>query len=477
MVFSSLIFLFIFLTLNLIVYFCADAKSQNKIMLIFSLIFYAWGGPRYLLLLVGETFISWFCALKIEEARQRGEQDRQVKRYLVLECVVLLGLLCIFKYLGFMLGNINKLTGFPSKVPNIVLPIGISFYTFQLISYVADVYLRKTSAQPVFWKLLLYSSLFHQCIAGPIVRYETVANEIDNRRITSNDIYMGIRQFSVGLAKKAVLANSCASAADTLLPTGVKSLSMQSTTGMWLGMIFYMLQIYLDFSAYSDMAIGMGRMIGFHYDKNFNYPYIAHSVQDFWRRWHMSLSSFFRDYVYIPLGGSRCSTMKYVRNMVVVWFLTGLWHGASWNYIFWGLWYLFFLLLERFVIQDRFPKAVSHLYTLIVVLFGWVIFKFENLGELSVVFKGMFGIGTSGFVNMNVKTVFLKYIFFLIFAIIAVTPLGKNIRKRMLVEGRQSKAMFTFANILDMVTPAILVVVSALALVGASYNPFLYFQF
>lgn len=288
---------------------------------------------------------------------------------------------------------------------------------------------------------------------------------------------MGIRQFSVGLAKKAVLANSCASAADTLLPTGVKSLSMQSTTGMWLGMIFYMLQIYLDFSAYSDMAIGMGRMIGFHYDKNFNYPYIAHSVQDFWRRWHMSLSSFFRDYVYIPLGGSRCSTMKYVRNMVVVWFLTGLWHGASWNYIFWGLWYLFFLLLERFVIQDRFPKAVSHLYTLIVVLFGWVIFKFENLGELSVVFKGMFGIGTSGFVNMNVKTVFLKYIFFLIFAIIAVTPLGKNIRKRMLVEGRQSKAMFTFANILDMVTPAILVVVSALALVGASYNPFLYFQF
>ncbi len=477
MVFSSLIFLFIFLTLNLIVYFCADAKSQNKIMLIFSLIFYAWGGPRYLLLLVGETLISWFCALKIEEARQKGEQDRQVKRYLVLECVALLGLLCIFKYLGFMLGNINKLTGFPSKVPNIVLPIGISFYTFQLISYVADVYLRKTSAQPAFWKLLLYSSLFHQCIAGPIVRYETVANEIDNRRITSNDIYMGIRQFSVGLAKKAVLANSCASAADTLLPAGVKSLSMQSTTGMWLGMIFYMLQIYLDFSAYSDMAIGMGRMIGFHYNKNFDYPYIAHSVQDFWRRWHMSLSSFFRDYVYIPLGGSRCSTMKYVRNMVVVWFLTGLWHGASWNYIFWGLWYLFFLLLERFVIQDSFPKAVSHLYTLIVVLFGWVIFKFENLGELSVVFKGMFGIGTSGFVNMNVKTVFLKYIFFLIFAIIAVTPLGKNIRKRMLVEGRQNKAMFTFANILDMVTPAILVVISALALVGASYNPFLYFQF
>lgn len=477
MVFSSLIFVFIFLTCNLVVYFLVDAKSQNKVMLIFSLIFYAWGGPRYLLLLVGETLISWFCALKIEEVRQKEGQDKKVKLYLVLECVALLGLLCIFKYLGFILGNVNKLTGFPSKVPNIALPIGISFYTFQLISYVADVYKGKTAAQPVFWKLLLYSSLFHQCIAGPIVRYQTIADEIDNRRITPNDIYMGIRQFSVGLAKKAVLANSCAAAADTLLPKGVSSLEMQPFTGLWLGMIFFMLEIYLDFSAYSDMAIGMGRMIGFHYDRNFNYPYIASSVQDFWRRWHMSLSSFFRDYVYIPLGGNRCSTAKYVRNMVVVWFLTGLWHGASWNYIFWGLWYLFFLLLEKFVIQGRLPKAVSHVYTLLVVLFGWVIFKFESLAELSVVFKGMFGIGVNGFTSMNVKTVFLQYIFFLIFAIIAVTPLGKNTRKKMLADGRHSKVMFTFANVLDMITPALLVIISALALVGDSYNPFLYFQF
>lgn len=477
MVFSSLIFVFIFLTCNLVVYFLVDAKSQNKVMLIFSLIFYAWGGPRYLLLLVGETLISWFCALKIEEVRQKEGQDKKVKLYLVLECVALLGLLCIFKYLGFILGNVNKLTGFPSKVPNIALPIGISFYTFQLISYVADVYKGKTAAQPVFWKLLLYSSLFHQCIAGPIVRYQTIADEIDNRRITPNDIYMGIRQFSVGLAKKAVLANSCAAAADTLLPKGVSSLEMQPFTGLWLGMIFFMLEIYLDFSAYSDMAIGMGRMIGFHYDRNFNYPYIASSVQDFWRRWHMSLSSFFRDYVYIPLGGNRCSTAKYVRNMVVVWFLTGLWHGASWNYIFWGLWYLFFLLLEKFVIQGRLPKAASHVYTLLVVLFGWVIFKFESLAELSVVFKGMFGIGVNGFTSMNVKTVFLQYIFFLIFAIIAVTPLGKNTRKKMLADGRHSKVMFTFANVLDMITPALLVIISALALVGDSYNPFLYFQF
>lgn len=210
----------------------------------------------------------------------------------MIECVVLLGLLCIFKYLGFILGNVHALTGFPKSVPQIVLPIGISFYTFQLISYVVDVYWGKTKAQPVFWKLLLYSSLFHQCIAGPIVRYQTIADEMDHRKIKMSDVYTGVRMFSLGLAKKAILANSCAAAADSLLPAGVENLKMQATCGMWLGMIFYMLQIYLDFSAYSDMAIGMGRMIGFHYDKNFNYPYIAGSVQDFWRRWHISLSTF-----------------------------------------------------------------------------------------------------------------------------------------------------------------------------------------
>ena len=251
-----------------------------------------------MILLLGMTGVSWFTARKIEEK----EEKKDKRKWIIAECVVMLGLLGIFKYTGFFLENIKLLTGFPSEIPEIVLPIGISFYTFQLLSYVIDVYRGEVKAQQKYWKLLLYSSLFHQCIAGPIVRYQTVAEEIEERKITYNDLADGIRRFSVGLAKKAILANSCASVADTLLPAGIEGLSGVPTANLWLGMAFYMLQIYLDFSAYSDMAIGMGRMVGFHYLENFNYPYMAQSIQDFWRRWHISLSTFFRDYVYIPLG-------------------------------------------------------------------------------------------------------------------------------------------------------------------------------
>ena len=476
MVFSSLIFLFVFLTANLIVYFAVPKEKRNKVLLIFSLVFYAWGGPRYLLLLAGETLVSWIFALKIDEART-GYTKRSEKFYLVCDIVVMLVCLAIFKYLGFFFGNFKMIFGVPKVVPELVLPIGISFYTFQLISYVVDVYRNQVRPQREFWKLLLYSSLFHQCIAGPIVRYETIADEIDNRKITENDIYMGVRRFTVGLAKKAILANSCASIADTLLPAGVESLKAQTTLGMWIGMIAYMMQIYLDFSAYSDMAIGMGRMVGFHYDENFNYPYMANSVNNFWRRWHISLSSFFRDYVYIPLGGNRCSTAKYIRNMAIVWFLTGMWHGASWNYIFWGLYYLAFLLLEKFFLGGRFGPVASHIYTLLVILFGWTIFRFENLSELGTVLAGMFGVGTSGFANMALGTVFLKNIFFLIFAGVACTNLGKRFRKTMIEMGKENALVFNVHNVLEMITPAILLIVSVLALVGASYNPFLYFQF
>lgn len=265
MVFSSLIFIFVFLVLQLVIYIWVEPKYKNHVLLIFSLVFYAWGGVRYLILLVGETWVSWYCGIHI----QKSNDARIRKFYMILECVVLLGLLGFFKYTVFFLDNLQALTGFPEAIPNIVLPIGISFYTFQLLSYVIDVYRAQIHAQPKFWKLLLYSSLFHQCIAGPIVRYETVAEEIDHRKVDQNDVYVGIRRFCIGLAKKAILANSCASAADTLLASD--ALAVQSTCGLWLGMIFYMLQIYLDFSAYSDMAIGMGRMVGFHYLENFNY--------------------------------------------------------------------------------------------------------------------------------------------------------------------------------------------------------------
>ena len=314
MVFSSLLFIFLFLALNLLVYWLVDKKYRNHVLLGFSLVFYAWGGPEFLLLLIGDTFVCWLFALLID----RAQTPQQKKRYLILPLIILLGLLGVFKYTGFILGNWKALFGVPEVIPQFLLPIGISFYTFQLISYVVDVYRGDVAPQPRFWKLLLYASLFHQCIAGPIVRYETIADEIDERHVTRADVYAGIRRFAVGLAKKAVLANSCASVADSLLNGGVDALASQPAATLWLAMLFYMFQIYFDFSAYSDMAIGMGRMVGFHYLENFDHPYMAYSVQNFWRRWHISLSTWFRDYVYIPLGGSRCPDKIIVRNYLIV---------------------------------------------------------------------------------------------------------------------------------------------------------------
>ena len=473
MVFSSLIFLFVFLVAHLIVYAFVHERYRNAVLLVSSLIFYSWGGPQYLLLLVGDTFASWAFALLIE--RSQGQAAKRA--FLVLECVVLLGLLGIFKYLGFVLGNVQAVFGAPELIPQIVLPIGISFYTFQLISYVVDVYRGQIHAQPRFARLLLYSSLFHQCIAGPIVRYETVQNEIEHRRPSRNDIYYGVRRFSIGVAKKAILANSCASVADTLLPIGSDALFTQVTTGYWLGMAFYMLQIYLDFSAYSDMAIGMGRMVGFHYLENFNYPYMATSIQDFWRRWHISLSSFFRDYVYIPLGGSRCSRAKYVRNIFIVWFLTGMWHGASWNYILWGLYFAVFLLLEKFVIRGRMPRVAGHLYALIVVYFGWVLFHFESFAEMGCVAAGIFGLAGGGFTSLEVHTLFMQNIFLLLFCIIACTNLGAWLHSRLFAAAKGNNAALLLYSVLEALTPVALLVVAVIGLAGASYNPFIYFQF
>ena len=478
MVFSSLIFLFVFLSVHLLLYRLAGRKYKNAVLLVSSLLFYAWGGPRYLLLLLLETAVSWFFAKKIDEAKDLNPYDNRMQKvYLALTCIILLGLLAVFKYLGFFMQTIKDLTGVPIKVLSLALPIGISFYTFQLLSYVVDVYRGQVPAQLKYWELLLYSSLFHQCIAGPIVRYETVRNEIDERKVTYNDVYLGVRRFSVGLAKKAILANSCAVLADTFLAVPKEQLMTQSVLGLWFGVGCYMLQIYFDFSAYSDMAIGMGRMVGFHYMENFNYPYIAASVQEFWRRWHISLSSFFRDYVYIPLGGSRVGAGKVIRNLFVVWFLTGLWHGASVNYILWGLYYFLFLLLERYVIKGRMPKLLGHCYTLLVVFFGWAIFKFENMGELWIVIKGLLGFNNAAICSMEVKTQFLSHIFFLLFAMIAVTPFGKLIRKTMLQMGTRRQKVLYLTSLLDMITPVLLFLLAALALVGNSYNPFLYFQF
>lgn len=475
MVFSSLLFVFAFLVVNLITYFLASTiKQKNIVLLLFSLVFYSWGGPKYLILLIGMSFWSWLTACGIANAKTAGRK----KLWMFLECLGALSLLGIFKYTGFFLTNLQYMTGFPKEIPNIILPIGISFYTFQLLSYVVDVYRGEVAVQKAYWKVLLYCSLFHQCIAGPIVRYQTVADEIESRSVTIHDVAKGIRRFSIGLAKKAVLANTCASLADTLIVTD--QIASTPIAGLWLGMLFYMFQIYLDFSAYSDMAIGMGQMVGFHYLENFNYPYIATSVKDFWRRWHISLSTFFRDYVYIPLGGNRKGSFCTFRNLFLVWFLTGMWHGASWNYILWGLFYFVFLVIERVFLGkflDRIPKIFGWIYTFIVVYFGWVLFRFENMQELISMLKGMFDFSGRTFINMDITLLIQNNIFFLIAAIIAITPIGKRIRNKWYeaAEAKQHCPHVLYG--IDMIMPAILLLLSVMALVGNSYNPFLYFQF
>lgn len=477
MVFSSLFFVFFFFTLCLIAYYFAkDIKQKNRVLLVFSLIFYAWGGPKYLFLLLTMVAASWIAALFIYQNRD----TYWAKRFLVIYLVFMLGLLGIFKYLGFFTTITHTLIKIPKEIPQIVLPIGISFYTFQLLSYVIDVYRQEIKPQESFEKLLLYASLFHQCIAGPIVRYQLVADEIDHRKVKMDELCKGIKRFTTGLAKKAILANGCAAVADTLLPTISEEMTEIPVVGIWAGLLFYALQIYLDFSAYSDMAIGMGLMIGFHYDENFNYPYIANSIKDFWTRWHISLSTFFRDYVYIPLGGNRKGSHRRTINLLVVWGLTGMWHGASWNYIFWGLYFFIFIYLENRILRKKLeilPSFVGHLYAMVVVYFGWALFRCENLGVLGTMLKGMIGLNGNGFFDTSTSIILQNNLYLLIFCIIASTPLLRNlgtyVKRLHLINHRIPHIVYAY----DAVIPAVLLVLSLLALVGNSYNPFLYFQF
>ena len=478
MVFSSLLFIFLFFAITMFVYcYVSTIEKKNVVLLVSSLIFYAWGGPKYLLLLLLMAFISWFSALQIHRFRE----SLLLKRLcLILGVGLSLALLGYFKYAGFFLENLQKITGFPEAIPEIVLPIGISFYTFQLISYVVDVYWGNVRPQRRYWLILLYCSLFHQCIAGPIVRYKDVAREIEHRKPRIPEIGRGINRFTIGLVKKAVFANSCAEIADMMLPEGIMNFTSVPALGLWLGALMYMLQIYLDFSAYSDMAIGMGLMVGFHYKENFNYPYISNTVTEFWRRWHISLSSFFRDYVYIPLGGNRKGSRRTIINLFIVWALTGLWHGSSWNFVFWGLYYFIFLVLEKKVLLkklEKLPGFIGHIYAMAVVYFGWIIFKFTDLSYLGHMLKGMFGLNHNGFVNLEVVMTFKNNIFFIIVAVIACTPLAKELYKWMCRKCKTVVIFIYLRRIIEIAGPVLLLLVATMALVGNSYNPFLYFQF
>lgn len=489
MVFSNLFFLYFFLPLNLICYFLAKSiHVRNGILIVFSLFFYAWGEPRYVPLLVGMVLINWIFGLMIE--KYRGQ--KLAKAGLVGACICSLTLLGIFKYLTLILGTTHDLFGLPSVVPQILLPIGISFYTFQLLSYVVDVYRGEVEAQTHFFRLLLYTSLFHQCIAGPIVRYKDISEEILYRQINRGEVARGINRFAAGLAKKAVLANTCGLLADQFILTdaavadvsqftqNAAALSSKPAVILWMGVLFFMIQIYLDFSAYSDMAIGMGLMIGFHYKENFNYPYLSSTVSEFWRRWHISLGSFFRDYVYIPLGGSRKGLGRTILNLFVVWALTGLWHGASWNFVLWGLYFFIFIALERLFLNKvfaRLPGFVSHVYLLIVVFFGWILFRFKNMALIGVVLKGMFCQNGNPWTTFEANTTLLNYIFFLVIAVIAVTPVVHNIGRAITAASGRSAAWFRVNSVAQVAMPLALLLISTMSLVGNSYNPFLYFQF
>ncbi len=490
MVFSSLFFIFAFLPLNLCFYYLAKSTPvQNAVMLVFSLLFYAWGEPKYVLLLVAMALIDWLLSLAVE----KGRGKKSAKAALICACVADLGLLGIFKYGTFFQENLQAVTGFPSVVTQIALPIGISFYTFQLLTYVVDVYRGDVKAEKNFFNVLLYASLFHQCVAGPIVRYQDIAEQIRHRTIKSEDISAGIIRFTAGLGKKSLLANACGALADTLLLSdataadltqlseNIRILSSRPASALWLGMLFYMLQIYLDFSAYSDMAIGMGMMTGFKYKENFDYPYCSTSITEFWRRWHISLGSFFRDYVYIPLGGNRKGMARTVFNLFVTWMLTGFWHGASWNYVLWGFYYFVFLVIEKLFLGKvlrKLPRVFSHAYTLVVVFFGWVLFKFERLPLVWTVLKGLFCGNSNVFTNYEADIMFKSNIFLLIVACLACLPVSKLIKAALLrLEYKGNKLSNVTATAVSAAYPCVMLLLSTAALVGNSYNPFLYFQF
>lgn len=471
MVFSSLNFMYLFLPVCLLLYFILRGiKARNYLLLVMSLLFYAWGEPKWIVLMIVTTLVDYGAGLLVDKYREQ----KQAKWALAGSVVITLSFLAVFKYLGFFNQNLNSLFGaeLPTQIFN--LPIGISFYTFQAITYVVDVYRGKARVQRSYANLLLYVSLFPQLIAGPIVRYTDIAEQLESRETTVEGFARGITRFVTGLGKKVLLANIAGQIATSLIGG---DLSKASVLGAWLGIFAYTFQIYFDFSGYSDMAIGLGHMFGFTYVENFNYPYISKSITEFWRRWHISLSTFFRDYVYIPLGGNR---RHQLRNMFVVWALTGLWHGASWNFVLWGLYYFVFLAIEKLFLGkylEKLPAVVGHVYALFIVVVGWVFFYFDDVSRLGQMLKLMFGFSGQAGV-MPTDTILLKnHLVFFMVAIVACIPVSKLVKALLIRFSRRGTVQEVVAGAVGIVYDVALLFFSTAALVGASYNPFLYFRF
>ncbi|MFC1948327.1 MBOAT family O-acyltransferase [Chloroflexota bacterium] len=464
MVFSSLEFLFRFLPAVLLLYFIAPRKLKNLLLLLASLFFYAWGEPIYVFLMVFSCIINYALAFPID--KYRGTAKSKVA--LISSIVISLALLGFFKYADFLVVNVNNIFGTDISPLYLPLPIGISFYTFQILSYTIDVYRKNTPVQKNLIALSTYITLFPQLIAGPIVRYNTIAQELTGRKHSLELFAEGVHRFVIGLGKKVFIANNVALIWELSKTTADPSILLS-----WLGIIGFSFQIYFDFSGYSDMAIGLGRMLGFHYQENFNYPYISKNITEFWRRWHMSLSQWFRDYLYIPLGGNRVSVPRWILNILVVWSLTGFWHGASWNFMFWGFYFGVLLLAERLFLGkllERLPSALCHLYTLLVVVISWVIFELGSPPEIFHYLGNMFGVNGINIINSESIYVLKSNLILLLIAGIGSVPLFKN------VYDRYSDTVIVKAVIMP-VFYLIVLSLSIAYLIDSSFNPFLYFRF
>lgn len=473
MVFSSLLFLFRFLPAVLILYYIAPRKIRNIVLFLFSLFFYAWGEPKYVFLMLFSITMDFTIGRIIERCQKEGHKKR-AKAALLVSVVVNLGILAFFKYADFIVESINGLLGTAIPLPGIPLPIGISFFTFQTMSYTIDVYRGATKVQKKWINYGTYVSMFPQLIAGPIVQYKTIAQQMENRRENTDDFVAGIHRFLIGVGKKVLLANNIG-----LLWDAVAAMPMAEVPVLtaWLGAIAFTFQIYFDFSGYSDMAIGLGKMFGFHFLENFNYPYISKSITEFWRRWHISLSSWFREYVYIPLGGNRKGALKQARNIFIVWMLTGIWHGAHWNYVLWGVYYGILLMLEKFVLGkyiQKLPGAVQNLYTLFLVVISWVIFKCEDLSLCGTYLLAMFGGSGAGIANQETLYLLYNYAVLLVILVFGCTTWPKRMASKVMGGLKAGSWMGIW---LKCIFYAGIFMISVAYLVDATYNPFLYFRF
>jgi len=463
-VFSSLVFMFAYLPITLLAYYLVPRQGRNIFLFIVNLIFYGWGEPKLVLLMVFNIFFNYIGGWLVDKYRADAKKK---KLFLILTCVLDIGILAVFKYTGMITETLNMLPFLNIPELQISLPIGISFYTFQTMSYVIDVYRDDAPVSKNFINFGTYVALFPQLIAGPIVRYRDVAEQLVNRRETLEMFTKGVKLFMVGLAKKVIIANTMGTLTTNIFATTDEN----GVVGTWVGMIAYTFQIYFDFSGYSDMACGLGNMMGFEFLKNFNYPYIAKSITDFWRRWHISLSTWFKEYVYIPLGGNRKGVKRQILNLLIVWGLTGLWHGAAYNFVLWGLYYGLLLILEKFVLKkflDRLPSFVQHIYTLFIIIIGWGLFYFTDVGQLGEFMVDLFNFG-NGICGDQAFNLIMSNLPMLIIAAVASTPLATTLYTRF----EHTRFMWIPETLYCMGVLA----VSTASLVNQSYNPFLYFRF